>query len=633
MDTSQEIDVTNSSLIMDGDEKLQKEWSKKISDRVDYLKSDQEERKRIYKIRDDFYTGNHQKYSNIVGLNRKEKKGHANSVLNYAGKTTQKIAQTLSNSPPHITFPIDYVYKPDNPNYEIEEIRTQSVEDAVDETFRVNKFWRRGYRRGAFNQSVKGDFAVKVYPFKDENDEWSIKIVGQEKMENLMVGWRGDDAKEYDYVICEELRSIQSIEEEWGIKVPSARAVTQDTQSGSTTSSSHNNNNEWGMKQANTGGSMLPSGQNNVPSVYVLEYDDENVYAIKVDGKLVQLVIKDGITYPKMKFWYIGENIPKTGSHWSIADIDYIIDPNIELNEASNEERDYIRVGANQKYVAYNMDDFDPESVKTGSGGVISISSPDNSARFEPLQTNVNTYPADTYLTRMKKHLHDLGVPEVTFGSAGTDSGRSKALDYQSLVDLIEFKQDSWELVLDDVIVAIQKLLYFYYKHEFLTDAETGKFKARLPEYDWADIVPTTKSDQIVNVVNKVQMGLPFKIAYKELGYRDVDSIIEEMKKEAKDDELMLYRAKKFQYSKGIVDAQMEATKATSAMGGGMGGEGDMGGMAGGDVNAQNAAPTLTTSQNDSGAKPMSVRGGTTSFSSAKGLIDATQQNLQAQGR
>ena len=95
----------------------------------------------------------------------------------------------------------------------------------------------------------------------------------------------------------------------------------------------------------------------------------------------------------------------------------------------------------------------------------------------------------------------------------------------------------------------------------------------------------------------------------------------------------MLYRAKMFQYSKGIVDAQMEATQATSAMGGGMGGEGDMGGMAGGDVNAQNAAPTLTTSQNNSGAKPMSVRGGTTSFSSAKGLIDATQQNLQAQGR
>lgn len=625
-----ELNLTNSLLILDGDEEERKKFSDKIDNCSDYLKKDKEERKKVYTRRRDFYQGNHGKYTNITGLQNKEKQGHANAVINYAGKTVQKIAQGMSNNPPSVTFPIDELYKPEESEYEVEETRTQAVEDFVGTVLKRNKFYKRSYRRACFNQSEIGDYAIKVYPVNigtKDKPSWDIRVVNQEKMEHLLVGWRGDDAKEFDFVIVEEMRSVQSIEEEWGVKIPKADIVFNGQNNPNSQASSHNSNQYATKTSMRTGQADLPSGEILVPSVLVQEYDDLNVYAIKIAGKLAQYVKKDGKTFPKMKFWVLGENIPNPGSHWSIADIDQLIDVNIELNEASNEERDYIRVGANQKYVAYNMSDFDPESIKTGSGGVIFVESTDDRSRFEPLQTNVNTYPADVYINRIKKHIHDMGIPEVTYGASPSSSGRSKALDYQSMIDLITFKHDSWELTIDEVSEKIQTLGYFYFRHDFFTDAKTGQFKARSPEFDWSDILPVTQGDKIVNVLNKVQIGLPYKLAFKELGYKDVDAVVNMMKKEANDPELMLFRAKMYQLTSGVMQAQAQA-QAMSQQGIGE----ETGGM---DVNAQNASPTLTSSQNEGRESrlPVSAKGGTTSYSTSQGMIDQARQNLTAQGK
>lgn len=622
--TSNDLDLNlkNSRLILDGTKKDQEMWSKRIDKRADYLSTDKNERKAVYKIRRDFYVGNHEKYSNILGLINKEKKGHANAVINYAGKTVQKISQGLSNNPPNITFPIDFFYKPDDTEYDTEDVRTQGVEDWIEVVMRNNRFWKRGYRRGCFNQATLGDFGIKVYPVNKsdkDNPDWDIRIINLEKIDNLLVGWRGDDAKDFDYVIVEEQKSLQSIKEEWGIKIPLGDADKPDDTVKA--SSSHYNNSQWGNTASSNSSKTVPSGVTNIPSITVSEYDDENVYAIKIGNQLVQLVYKDNINLPKMKFWVLGENIPNPGSHWSIADIDYLISPNIELNEGSNDERDYIRVGANQKFVAYNMSDFDPESVKTGSGGVIFVDSPDGTSKFEALQTNVNTYPATNYLSRIKKHIHDLGVPEVTFGSSGADSGRSKVIDYQSLVDLVVFKRDSWELVLDEICEKIQILGYFYFKYDFFTDVRTKKFKVRHPEFDWTDIIPITVADKVVTIVNKVQMGLPFELAFKELGYRDVDAVINLMKKEAKDPDLMTFRAKMFNVSPGLVQAQGEAQSELAQMG-----------AATTNPNGMAESPTLITSQNQgrTSSLPVSQAGGTTSFSSPQGYMERVKQNLNA---
>ncbi len=610
------IDFSNSTLFIEGTKKERKEKGKQINNLKEALKPDRQKRSSIYKKRWDFYTGNHD-YTNIVGKTMIQKKGHPYAVFNYAGKTAKKITYGLANNPPTVVIPARKLVAADFK--ENERVRAQAVEEFVDNVLDKNDFWLKAYRRACLNQVVMGDAAIKCYPEKIDG-VWEIKITNLEKMDNIMVAWRGDDVFEYDEVVVEEERTLKSIEDEFGIKIPEKMAHTTKDKATSNSGSAWADDGQW------DGDSSLPSGENKAPSVTLVEYDSKDYYCLLVGKEVIQYVIKDGEGYPKVPFWTIIHNIPQPRSPWSISDIDDMMDPQIEFNEASNEERSYIRVGANQRYVAINMEDFDPESIKAGSGGVIFVDSPDGSARFEPLAANVNTFPVDSYINRVRETMYDMGVPKVTFGAGGADSGRSKAIDYQSLVELIDFKHDAWELALRQIFKKIQQYGDFYYGDtKIFQDEASGLFVVRSPDFDWAQVMPITKSDEIVNVLNKVQMGLPFRIAFRELGYRDVDAVIEEMKRETRDPELMEYRAKMYQVTPGLVEAQKRAQEVLAQQN-----EGPPATA----INPNAPSPTLVPDQGAGGApQPVAAKGGTTSFSSPRGAIESTKQNLAAAGQ
>lgn len=634
----EKIDLSDSSLPMDGTPEEREEKLEEIADLVEALKPDRQKRKNLYKQRYDFYTGKHEEYTTIHGKTTNVKKGHPTAVFNYAGKASQKIAYGLANNPPNVTIPARSSVREDFT--EIERLRAQAVEEFVADVCQRNLFWLKGYRRAAFNQVVMADAAIKTYPVKVAG-EWDIKIVNHEKMENIMVAWRGDDPTEYDAVIVEEKRTIKSIEDEFGIEIPKQMAMTENKEREEEGSSDWSQGELWRGKK----GGELASGETQAPSVILREYDSEDYYCLMINNQYIEFVYKDGETYPKIKYWDFVHNIPQPRSPWSISDIDYMVQPQIEFNEASNEERSYIRVGAAQRYVAYNMDDFDPESVKTGSGGVIFVDSPDNSSRFEPLTTNVNVFPVDSYLNRVQAVMFDMGVPKVTFGSGGADSGRSKAIDYQSLVELIDFKQKSWELALTKVFNKIQLIGEFYFGSDerdeetgetvqgisIFKDPQTEAFVVRMPRFDWSEVMPITAADKIVNVLNKVTMGLPFRYAFQEMGYDDVEAIISEMKREAQDEDLMAFRSKMYQVTQGLVGAQMRAQSQLQSM------EAPPPAGAGAPPGApavNQGMPVMTPNQGGEAApRPAAQRGGTTSFSSPQGFIDRTRQNLTAAGR
>ena len=470
------------------------------------------------------------------------------------------------------------------------------------------------------NQVVAADAAIKIYPIKEKNS-WEIKLINHERMEDILVGWRSDDPTKFDYVIVEQERSIQSIKNEFGIIVPNklAKQPKQDVSKGS-----HEAGYEWDVDE-----DRVTSSKNAVPTVTMLEYDDENHYCLKIADEIVQFQFKDDKNFPKGSFWVFVPNLPSPDSSWSISDIDILMDPQIEFNEASNEERDYIRVGANQKFIAYNMSEFDPESIKTSSGQVIFVDSPDGSARFEPLATNVNVFPIDQYLNRVQNEMYDFGVPKVAFGASGADSGRSKAIDYQSLIDVIDFKRDSWESAITQLVERIQILGAFLFpEYEFFKHPDTDDIVIRMPKLDWNDITPITSADKIVNVLNKTTMGLPFRRAFAELGYRDVEAVIAEMKEESKDEELMAFRSKMYQLTGGILGAQMKAQQVMQGMNQGPA-------VPLGNPTTNQITPILTSSQNQGreNSLPIAQTGGTTVFSSPKGFIDRTRQNLSAAGR
>ena len=607
------LDTSNSTLVLEGTKKQQDQISKKIGDIYENLRKDRDERKAVYTKRRDFYAGNHYRYSNVNGIikDTKQKKGHTNQVTNYAGKTTVKMSQGIANNPPKLAgIPFDITD-------DTETTRTQSVQDFVDLTFnaKANRFWKTTYRRGAFNQATLGDTMIKTYVRNDE-----ILIRNHDDMGSIMVAWNGTEPDGFDCVIAEYYLTIKSIEDDYGIKVD--EKIAKQTLQSESTSQGDWDSNQWATKSRSTS-ITSPSGKNDLPKMKMIEYDSKDYYAIKIEGEMVELIIKDDITFPKISFWTPVHNIPNPPSNWSIADIDFLIDAQVELNDNDNRSSDHIRVGGVQRYVAYNMNDFDPESIKTSSGQVIFVNSPDGSARFEPLQTNINNFPADQYHERKMKQIYDMGLPKVNYGASGSDSGRSKAMDYQSSIDLTVFKRDCWEVALQSIVEKIQILGHFLHPElEFFKDSE-GQFIIRNFEFDWTDILPVSQADKIVNIANKVNMiGIPLLQAYKEMGYRNPEALLEQMKKELQDPDLMILRSKMWQLSGGLLAAQNQA--ATMAQ----------------TNNSENMGPatnepssTLTSSQNTESSKPMSAKGGTTSYSSMRGMVDKARQNMTAGGR
>jgi hypothetical protein len=601
--------------VVEGDKKLQEQISKKIDDVFEDLRKDRDERKNAYVKRRDFYVGNHYQYSNINGIikDTKQKKGHTNQVTNYAGKTVVKIAYSMANNPPKLTgVPFDVTN-------DIEVVRTQSVQNFVDLTLdsKENRFWKTTYRRGAFNQATLGDAMIKTY-IKDGK----IILRQHDDMGSIMVGWNGTDADGFDDVIAEYYLTTKAIKEEYGIEVNEKKIPDNGAKSSS--SQGDWDSNQWATKGNRATSPTNPTGKNDLPKLRIVEFDCKDYYGVKIEGELVQLNFKDDETFPKISFWTPVHNIPNPPSNWSIADIDYLVDLQIELNDNDNRSSDYIRVGGVQRYVAYNMNDFDPESIKTSSGQVIFVNSSDNTSRFEPLQTNINNFPADQYHERKMKQIYDMGLPKVNYGASGADSGRSKAMDYQSSIDLTVFKRDAWEIALQSIIEKIQILGHFLHPELDFFNNEDGEFVVRNFEFDWTDILPVSAADKIVNVANKYNMiGIPLVQAFKELGYRNPEAMVEQLKKELADPNLMILRSKQWALSSGLLQAQNQAatlaqtnTSETPPPGG-----------------VNEPSPTLNSSENQSTNKPMASKGGTTSYSSMGGMVEKARQNATAGGR
>lgn len=608
------LDTSESKLILEGTPEEQKRISSVIAGRIDDLRNDRAERSNIYRKRRDFYEGNHGDYSNLTGIikDTKQKKGHTNQVTNYAGKTTVKIAMGLANNPPKFTI------IPEDITDESEVIKAQAVEDFIDSVLddKLNRFWKKTYRRSSFIQAEYADAAIKTYLVGDK-----IKLCGHDDMSTIMVMWNGNPG-EYDGVIAEMQLSPAQVYEQYGVKVNEKMLAAYRERDQDFSKIGSHNDNQWATKGGTPGKSEQPSGKNRLPTIKVIEYDTENEYAIKIEGELVQYIQKDDVTYPKIKYWTIVPNVPNPPSPWSIADIDYLMDPQIEINDNDNRSSDHLRVGNVQRYVAYNMSGFDPNSIKTTSGQVIFVNSTDGSSRFEPLQTNINNFPDDQYHNRKMQQIYDMGLPKVNYGASGSDSGRSKAMDYQSSIDLTNFKRDAWELSLQDIFEKIQIFGNFLYGEQFdWFQNENGEFVVRNAEFDWTDILPVSASDKIVNIANKVNMiGISIKTALKELGYRNPDKELELLKQELRDPDLMILRSKMWQLSGGILMAQNQAavmsqSNADETM-----------------PSVNQSSPTLTSSQNSDGAKPMAAKGGTTSYSSSQGAIEKARQNTAAKG-
>ena len=250
-----------------------------------------------------------------------------------------------------------------------------------------------------------------------------------------------------------------------------------------------------------------------------------------------------------------GVKIP--GEKWSNGYLDDLLDPQTELNERSSEEGDVIRLGANQKYVVKNMPQFDAQSLKPGSGQVVYVQG--DGADFGALRNELQTFPSQSYLERTMEHLHNLGVPKVALASGGAGyTGRAQAVQYQALLDTIDELRMEWERVLEEVVKRIQILGSKYFQGPYWLSGVDDLPTLRSVEFDWSKLLPIAESDVIVDVLNKVSIGLPLKVAFEEMGYKDPDAILELIRQESQDEDIAPVKAKLLNLLPGVIEASMK---------------------------------------------------------------------------
>lgn len=555
------------------DETLKEDVREKIVDRIsedlEKLKEEISEREPIIQKRRNFYQGDQSKYTNVVGLTNKMQSGHILAVFNYVMKFVQKLKQVLTNSIPKIKI------VPEDEGDEVETIRAEMVEKTIRKILRDNKFWNVIFKRCGMTQIRDGDFSLDCKVIEDSVDGRHIEINPTEDLLKLMVWWDDASGSSFSATAFRDLWTLSKIKREFGIDADPF------SEASSTESKGDHLKNQYGLFATGTPSSKTtPSGVTTLPKAEVVDYWGYEVIKneikvlniIFVNREVKQFLVTDYKKIPR----FIGHSFDNAGSPWSTSFIDPLMDIQVELNDRTSEEGDLIRIGAHMKFLVVNMPDFDPDSVKPGSGQVIFIEG--EGADFRPLINNMTPFPSEAYLSKILDHLFNIGLPKIAL-AAGTApyTGRVASIVYQPIIDIISELRIQWETVLEDLIKTIQQYMidYFPETHSFMrehieTDIETGISYDGDPiirevEFDWENVLPLSRSDKVVDASTlRDRHAISLYTYLEQAGFKDPASEIKRLKKESNDKELMTIMEKFTQYSIGVIKAQLDAQRLMS---------------------------------------------------------------------
>ena len=550
------------------DDSISEDTREEIIDRVqkniEKQKSEVSERDTVYKKRQDFYEGRHHNWTNVVGQSVKYQEGHILAVFNYILRFCQKVQQTLSNHPPKIKI------KPEDEANEIETSRAERVEEIVYKILeeKNNDFFKIIFPRCTVNQIRDGDFSFECKVMEEDGGK-RIEINPSEDLLKLMVGWDDAAGTSFSFVAFSDLWTVSKIKRDFGYDAEPLSESEVSTE----TKGDHVRD-QYGIFATQGGTPTVPSGKSLTPKAKITDYwgyeiIDKKVRIVNlifVNKENVQFLVTDYKSIPR----FFGHSLVVAGKPWSMSFIDPLIDPQIELNDRSSEEGDLIRIGSHMKFLAINMTDFDPQSIKPGAGQVIFIEG--EGADFKPLVMNISPFPSADYINRVLEHMYTIGIPKISL-AAGTApyTGKVGAIQYQPFADLIDALRIQWEIVLKQLIITIQQYLidYFPETHAFMNeslyDDQTGEYTDGEPiireiEFDWENILPLSRSDRVIDAANmRDRNAISLHTFLEQVGFRDAAKEIKKLKKEAKDEELMVLLSKFQQYAPGTVRAQLKA--------------------------------------------------------------------------
>lgn len=624
------------------DDSVSKEVREKMSERIleyiDQMKPELAEREPIIAKRQDFFEGRHHRWTNVIGQTIKQVEGHILAVFNYVYRFCLKLHQSLTNTQPRIKI------KPKDEANEIEVLRAEAIEKAIYKVLNDNKFFSVIFKRAGINQIRDGDFVLGCTVQEDEIDGKHIEINTIEDLTKVSVLWDDASGTSYTGMFFRDMISVAKIKREFGIDVD---PYVEKPGEGGEKKGDHLKDQYGTFATTVAPAITVPTGKSKISQAEVIDYwglevIDHQVKVVNlvyINKDLKQFYITDYKRVPK----FIGHSFISAGKPWSVSFIDGLVDPQIELNDRSSEEGDLIRVGAHMKFVVVNMPDFDPDSIKPGSGQVIFIEG--ENADFRPLQMNITPFPSESYINRVLDHLFNLGLPKIAL-SAGTApyTGRVGAIQYQPVVDYVADLRIQWEAVMVDLLKTIQQYFIDYFPElapvlrEYIMDEATGvgtdgDMVIREIQFDWDNVLPLSRSDKVVDASTLYDRHAISTHTYlEESGFKDPSSEIKKLKNEAKDPDMMTLREKFSQFASGAVKATLEAQKAAA------GAQEELGGQAAAIADQATGAtpkatpPPVLTAEQNSGRRGVSSSGSTPAgqTASAAGALRQTEQNIAA---
>lgn len=524
--TSEAEEDPQGEFLLEGSEEERQAKLEKMRDRI-YITFTEVNERRIGKIMvlRDMYENNLTSYTNIFGKLELNLRGHVRASYNYLSQIVDKLTNFLTTKPPVTNVPPRMADDP------VEVERAINIKYFLDKVHHENKF-KYFFKRSSHIQSLFGDTFI-YGPYWDPVEE-KICYEWIEDLGNLHVGWQDNKFQKIDWFAINSLESIDSIKEKYGIDVgPFEGTIIMGT---------------YPLQTPTKRWTERVDKQTMIQEALVTHYWDGEVFMIVINEDTIVQYVKH--EYGFVPLWKV-ENIHIDNRPFGKSDIDELIDANVELIERMGDAGDSIRQGAVVRFKVINDPNFDVDSVKAGSNGQFLFVNGEK-ADIGAVRAEVNIAPYEMYIKNLMQIIYDLGLPAVAWGGhTGVTTGRALDMQYQAITDKIENKRVVWEIALEVLNERILMLGEKYIKG--MKKIIDGHY---VTEFEWANPLPTSLSETIVNVSNKKDRGIiSYHTALKELGYKDPDAEMDLMIQEWNDPKWAPVMAKNALLTEGIQKA------------------------------------------------------------------------------
>ncbi len=509
---------------LEGTEEDRRDKLAEINRKIDLTFTEVDEKRfgRYLTLRD-VYENNLAKYSNVFGLTDVNKLGHVRASYNYLSQVVDKLTNFLTAKAPIINVP------PRQTDDPVEVERATNIKYFLDKIHHQNRF-KYFFKRAGHMQSLFGDAFIKG-PWWDPKTK-RICYTWVEDPGQVFMGWKDNRFEEVDWVAFQTLQSVDSIKAQYGLDnvAPYEGRIIGGTYPVPSPTK------RWTERQ---------DRQTMQLDALVTEYWDEEVMMLVINNSdIVQYIEHDYGFIPVQKV----ENVHVDNRPWGKADVEELMDANVELQDRMNDAADAIRQGAVPRFKVVNDTNFDVDSVKAGANGQFIFVNGDK-ADVGPIPSSVSIAPYEMYIKSIMQIIYDLGLPAIAWGGhAPETSGHSYNFQYQAITDKVRNKQLIWEMALETLNERILILA-----EKYIPGIKTILDGHFVTDIEWEDFMPLMTSDNIVNVSNKRDRGLiSYHTALKELGYKDPDAELDLIIQEWSDPKLAPVIAKNALLTEGI---------------------------------------------------------------------------------